>query len=434
MMDTKDRILIRDGTSSSSPTSVPDRPATANEPHDKLVTSLRERIDSNGNASPVCNEGDAHLHSSEGLVALLRIGPLAGLASLGLALLLLFASFGILFSSDRQTVDRWKPWEPTVWLAIFTAVSNKLIAFAAVQGFVVSWWRNAASGTTLGRLHTDWSYGLHAWRALLAGRNFNALALACLCATFVAIDGPLLQRASSVKLVTPNTPLSLEVSVSPELPAYWSGGVIFNQFLNSTYTWTSNAFQNVVDGFIASRTIPGAVTGCPGTCNATILAPALATHGCYYYSHYSNFSQPLPSKEALAYETAYSLDIPVGAPRERAVYVSNPFIANNLPTERETFALLTNISDTSVGKSCAGRVNSTICHLVSAIAEYPVTVTEDGAVTVADERALSYPKIVALANNTALTDEIISKQGLITKHGYTRTTLGGIADQATKKW
>ena len=31
---------------------------------------------------------------------------------------------------------------------------------------------------------------------LLAGRIFNLLALACLCATLVAIDGPLLQRAS----------------------------------------------------------------------------------------------------------------------------------------------------------------------------------------------------------------------------------------------
>lgn len=195
---------------------------------------------------------------------------------------------------------------------------------------------------------------------------------------------------------------------------------------------SSNAFQNVSNGFISSRTIPGAVTGCPGTCNATILAPALATHTCYSYSYYSNFSAPLARREAIAYEQAYAADIPVGAPRERAVYVTYPSIVNNLPTERETLVVLTNISDASVGKTCAGRVNSTTCHLVSAIAEYPVTVTADGAVTVNGD--LSSPKIVQLANNTALTSEIISKQGLVTKHGFTRTTLGGIADAANSKW
>lgn len=92
-----------------------------------------------------------------GLVgSLFHSRPLFGLLALGSALLLLFASFVILQVSHGQIFDEWKPWEPTVWLAIFTAISNKLIAFAAVQGVVISWWRKASRGTTLGQLQSDW--------------------------------------------------------------------------------------------------------------------------------------------------------------------------------------------------------------------------------------------------------------------------------------
>lgn len=121
-----------------------------------ITTVSEEKINGCQNSSSEIAQ-TADVSSSRSHLSVLRIGPLTGLAALFLALVLLSASFAILMISDGQETAKWhEPWVPTVWLAIFTAISNKLIAFAAVQGVVVSWWRKAAKGATLGQLHADW--------------------------------------------------------------------------------------------------------------------------------------------------------------------------------------------------------------------------------------------------------------------------------------
>ena len=68
------------------------------------------------------------------------------------------------------------------------------MGFALIQGTVVTFWNRVLRGTTLAQLHRDWSYGHYAYKANFAGRHFNVLALACVCATLVAVDVPLQQR------------------------------------------------------------------------------------------------------------------------------------------------------------------------------------------------------------------------------------------------
>ncbi len=87
-----------------------------------------------------------------------RLSPLSGLAALMFSLLQIFASYGILRASHGDPVTSWK-YQPSVYLAILTAMSNKTLAFACVQGTVVTFWLHALRGTTLGDLHRDWSYG-----------------------------------------------------------------------------------------------------------------------------------------------------------------------------------------------------------------------------------------------------------------------------------
>ncbi len=92
------------------------------------------------------------------------------------------------------------------------------------------------------------SYGFHVYKAITAGRHFSLLALGCICATLVrlslqldrllalastyrnrhdvvgiqvAIDGPLLQRASSVRLVVPTHSVNLHVLLTPEVLRYF---------------------------------------------------------------------------------------------------------------------------------------------------------------------------------------------------------------------
>jgi hypothetical protein len=82
---------------------------------------------------------------------------------------------------------------------------------------------------------------LHIWKALFAGKHFNSLALACICATLVLMgevlpapifrvyeltkrsDGPLLQRASSVTSVLPKEPVPVTIAMAPQIPALFTG-------------------------------------------------------------------------------------------------------------------------------------------------------------------------------------------------------------------
>ena len=95
--------------------------------------------------------------------SIFRAAPLTGIAALLLAFLQVFASYAVLRASNGDRITNWK-YQPTVYLAILTAISNKALAFATIQGTVVTFWLTALRGTTLGQMHRDWGYGLHVVR------------------------------------------------------------------------------------------------------------------------------------------------------------------------------------------------------------------------------------------------------------------------------
>jgi hypothetical protein len=68
---------------------------------------------------------------------LFRLGPLSGLIASAFCMLQVLISYCILSGSDGHPVQSWK-YQPSVYLAILTAVGNKALSFAAVQGTVVS--------------------------------------------------------------------------------------------------------------------------------------------------------------------------------------------------------------------------------------------------------------------------------------------------------
>ena len=93
--------------------------------------------------------------------SILRIGSLTGLLALLFAFLQIFASYAVLKASDKKPITTWE-YQPTVYLAILVAISNKALAFAAIQGVTVTFWLRALKGTTLGQLHRDWVRGIPA--------------------------------------------------------------------------------------------------------------------------------------------------------------------------------------------------------------------------------------------------------------------------------
>jgi hypothetical protein len=115
---------------------------------------------------------------------ILRAGPISGLFALIFAVLQVIVCYLILEISDGQPVATWR-YQPSVYLAILTAISNKALAFAAVQGTVITFWLDSLRGTTVAQLHRDWAYGLHVYKAIFCGRHPSLQALACVCKTFV---------------------------------------------------------------------------------------------------------------------------------------------------------------------------------------------------------------------------------------------------------
>lgn len=91
-------------------------------------------------------------------------------------------------------------------------------------------------------------------------------------------------------------------------------------------------------------------------------------------------------------------------------------------------AIRTEISDEAAAEICAGETRATQCSYASAIGEYHVQIRPDQRWN----RHIfleppSHPKILAIANNTAVNEETIRQHGLMyPTGGWVRTTLSGI--------
>ncbi|KAL9094281.1 MAG: hypothetical protein Q9165_003421 [Trypethelium subeluteriae] len=342
----------------------------------------------------------------------LRKGPLLGLCALVFQLLTIPASFLVLAMSDGRPVTSWK-FQPTVYLAIMTAIGNSVMRFAAVQGCMIVWWTHAMRGTTFAQLHQDWKMSIGAVGALTAGRYTNFIAVASLCATFVIVDGPLLQRASSVISKTPAEPVSLHTLLSPEIPAYFTGFSIFVAD-HPTNDFTSE-FYSIFSNYTAGSAITGAITGCPGVCTATVQAAALAMTTCSSQSTPINYTKPLVGNQSAVYEECRI------APANLDAFTIT-FITTLDGLGNERVDLTVGMTDTAVARTCVGEFTTKTCHLVSATAEYDVTIS-NGNIEIEQP-----PRILNVANNTRITNQTISQFNLSYEgQDWLQTTLGGLS-------
>ena len=140
------RSRIRERPSNCPP--LPSSPELANE---KTAVKIKSNAEDGPDRSP-------RPKPRSWRPSVLRVGPLSGLCALLFGVLQIFSAYAILRASDGDAVANWK-YQPTVYLAALTAISNKALAFAAVQATVVTFWVRALEGTTLGQLHRDWAYG-----------------------------------------------------------------------------------------------------------------------------------------------------------------------------------------------------------------------------------------------------------------------------------
>lgn len=148
--------------------------------------------------------------------------PVAGIGSLCLAAFCVFASLAILLASDGQPVDRWSI-SPTVYLAIVAAIANSAVRVGHFHAVPVSWWYHASKGGSIRALERHWEINNSVGRALFYARHLSLLNLACIAVSLAVIDGPFLQRASTVVLTRQTTNVTLNILLPAELPTGFSG-------------------------------------------------------------------------------------------------------------------------------------------------------------------------------------------------------------------
>ena len=127
------------------------------------------------------------------LPTLLQPRPLVGIAALLLSAGCLVASLGVLLGSNGRANHAWT-WQPSVFLAALSAVSNTCVQFALAQAIPVAWWYHASCGSTIGQLQKEWEAGQGLFHAVRHMKHTTLLTIATVASALVVIDGPFLQK------------------------------------------------------------------------------------------------------------------------------------------------------------------------------------------------------------------------------------------------
>jgi Protein of unknown function (DUF3176) len=180
------------------------------------------------------------------------LGALGCVAAAGLILL---------FSNGRSKLD-WQA-APAVWLAVLTAVGNALIRYAQAEGVNISWWTRSLRGAPIATLHRDWAFGTSLWTSLTAGRNFlSIMVFGNIFTTLCLVDGPLLQRATSIVSRSIEETVQLNVSLATDAGNFSSiPGVVGS---------LSSEFVQVLSDYADGRPIQASVSGCYGNCTGKV--------------------------------------------------------------------------------------------------------------------------------------------------------------------
>ena len=203
----------------------------------------------------------------------LRRLPWLGLGGLLGALMGVVAAVGILIISNGQPTSSWTI-QPTVYLAIASAITNILLHFAFAEGVAVAWWRRATENNTkIGDLHRYWSYGNSLWAAVTSGRRVNGIAIACVLVAVGPANGPLLQRASRVTFGQFTRTSVVQIFIAKTLPDGYTG---FLSGRGSNPALLTTAFAQAVLAENNQSPINISSSGCMGDCTTTVRGAGFA--------------------------------------------------------------------------------------------------------------------------------------------------------------
>jgi len=180
----------------------------------------------------------------------MRRFPWKGFLALLFTVISAASMVAVLVISNNKPVVDWTV-SPAVYLAIISTIANILLNYALSEGVQVAWWvKSMKQGSNISDLHNVWAHGTSLKRALLSGRSFSPIALACMTVALAPINGPLLQRASTVAVMSHKTMKNLTVLAAQEFPIGYTG-TITGRAIQVGFV-TSN-FSSVVQDYVLKR-------------------------------------------------------------------------------------------------------------------------------------------------------------------------------------
>ena len=306
----------------------------------------------------------------------LRRAPWLGISALLGTLACTAACPIVLIASNGKPIDSWpspsRPVQPAVLLSILSAAANALLLVAVREGYTIAWWVKLLRGGNLSDCHRHWAHGSSIWQATVSGRHFGRIAAACLIVAAVAVvDGPLLQRSSTVGLMVSARPAQeLTVQVfDGELPSMFSGIYMTRAPAVNALT---REFTQIFRSYSGRSEIRLNYTGCAGSCRTAVVGHGWDI-GCTYSSTVVNITE-VPG---VTYNVGLA-DVSFGATTQPGL-----------------------IRVTTMYKAIPGRIgplNTTRCDLRSAIVSYPVEIANGTVVlprrdsAVNDSVRLLFPK------------------------------------------
>lgn len=213
--------------------------------------------------------------------------PFRATVALLFVLLSAVASAVILLSSNQQPVNEWfaARARPTVLLAVCTVAANVAINFALSEGLPIRWWLASRTGS-VDRLRETYKQGVGAWGAISGVLTLkpSRAGLACIATMLVALNGPLLQRASRVENVQYTVVTDIATHLAATAPFGFSG---IKSGRESRASQLKTRFAQVVSQFNSRSDMLLNGTGCAGVCQAEIEGMGFAVNcseGTYAYN------------------------------------------------------------------------------------------------------------------------------------------------------
>lgn len=181
------------------------------------------------------------------------------------AALLSWTTMLVLSLSDGKILGSWII-SPSVIIAILSTCANALLRFAFSEGAVLSWWSLALRGASVQDLHRTWTFSDSFLAALTSGSTVSTLLrVASLAVTLLVVDGPLLQKSSTIgqseKIIT--TKLTLPIRTYP----LWNYTI---RDVGDSETYFQPEFNEIVSQYYGRRDIGLPPNICTGKCNATV--------------------------------------------------------------------------------------------------------------------------------------------------------------------